>query len=327
MIYSDTNSNEINTDCQIKEYADMYSELSKLMTACTLCPRNCGANRYKNQVGYCGQTDKLFAARAALHFWEEPCISGSTGSGAVFFSGCNMRCVFCQNRDIAEGNRGKEITIERLCDIFLELEKKGATNINLVTPTHFIPQIAIALKLAKNKGLSIPILYNTSSYEKVESLKLLEGLVDIYLPDFKYFSSDLAAKYSHASDYCETAQAAIAEMFRQVGKPILDEKTGLMKKGIIIRHLILPGQARNAKKILRYLHNTYQNDIYVSIMNQYTPLPHVKDIPELNCLVSDSEYQRIILFAEEIGIINGFIQEGSSASESFIPSFDFEGIL
>lgn len=297
------------------------------MQNCTLCPRNCHANRLSGQLGYCGQTAELSAARAALHFWEEPCISGTSGSGTVFFSGCNLRCVFCQNHDIALGEKGRGISLDRLAEIFMELQEQGAHNINLVTPSHFIPQIRYSLIKAKSMGLALPIVYNTGSYENVSSLRMLEGLIDIYLPDLKYFSPELGNAYSHAPDYFEKATAAISEMFRQVGRPQFDENSGLMKKGVIVRHLLLPGQTKDSKKILRYLHETYQNDIYVSIMNQYTPLPHVWAIPELNRRVTSSEYDRIVHFAEAIGIEQGFIQEGSAADESFIPPFNYEGIL
>lgn len=296
------------------------------MSDCTLCPRQCHANRAAGQVGFCGQTAEITAARAALHFWEEPCISGSHGSGAVFFSGCSLQCVFCQNHNIAVGKSGKIITSERLSEIFLELQEKGASNINLITAGHFIPQICLALERSKASGLSIPVVYNTGSYEEVSSLRLLEGLVDIYLPDLKYFSSELSAKYSHAPDYFFRASAAISEMLRQVGEPVFDDISGLMKRGVIVRHLVLPGQTRDSKKILRYLHETYGNDIYVSIMNQYTPLVQVAEIPELNRCVTVEEYERILNFADKIGIEQGFQQEGGTASESFIPEFDNEGI-
>lgn len=311
--------------------------ISDIMKDCTICPRSCHTDRLHGELGYCGQSATLTAARAALHFWEEPCISGTNGSGAVFFSGCNLRCVFCQNHNIAIGKTGTPISTDRLCDIFLELQEQGAHNINLVTPTHFIPQIAHALESAKNHGLSIPIVYNTGSYEKVDTLHLLDGLVDIYLPDLKYYSPKLSLEYSHAADYFEIATAAIAEMYRQVGSPLLEKSIEnsctdtsdcpiMLKKGCIVRHLILPGQTKDSKKILRYLYETYRNDIYVSIMNQYTPLSHVKDIPELNRPVSPEEYHRVITFAQKLGIERGFIQEGSTASESFIPTFDGEGV-
>ena len=296
-----------------------------LMKDCTLCPRECHIDRLGGQKGFCGQAAEITAARAALHFWEEPCISGTCGSGAVFFSGCNLQCVFCQNHDIALGQYGRTLSVEHLSDIFLKLEEKGAANINLVTGTHFIPQIAAALELSRRHGLSIPIVYNTGSYEKVSSLRLLEGLVDIYLPDLKYKSSAISAKYSHAEDYFPVAAAAITEMFRQVGTARFDS-TGMMRSGIIVRHLLLPGQAADSKRILRYLHNTYGSNIYISIMNQYTPLPHVADIPELNRKISPVEYEKILSFAEQIGIENGFFQEGDTAKESFIPPFNQEGL-
>lgn len=297
-----------------------------LLSNCTLCPRKCGVNRLNHQVGYCGMTADLKIARAALHMWEEPCISGATGSGTVFFGGCNLKCVFCQNHTIALGDCGKTISTHRLAEIFLELQKKGAANINLVTPTHYIPQIRHALILSKEQGLDIPIVYNTGSYESVESLHLLDGLVDIYLPDLKYYSTELSSKYSHASDYFTTATAAIAEMYRQVGTPVFDEKTGMMKSGMIVRHLVLPGQTKDSKKVLRYLYETYDNNIYISIMNQYTPLPHVADIAELNRSVTAEEYDRVVTFALRLGIENAFIQEGETALESFIPPFDMEGV-
>ncbi len=296
------------------------------MQDCTLCPRMCHTNRLEGQPGFCGQTAELTAARAALHFWEEPCISGTKGSGTVFFSGCNLRCVFCQNHDIALGEKGKPLSPDQLADTFLLLQKKGAHNINLVTPSHFIPQIGYALTKAKTMGLSVPIVYNTSSYEEVSSLKQLEGLVDVYLPDLKYYSSELSTAYSHAPDYFEKACSAIAEMYRQVEAPVFDA-SGMLQKGVIVRHLLLPGQTKDSKKILRYLHETYKNDIFVSIMNQYTPLPQVAHIPALNRKVSAEEYARVLDFAERIGIEQGFFQEGDVADESFIPPFDFEGLL
>lgn len=297
------------------------------LSDCTLCPRKCHVNRNAGEIGYCGQTARLMAARAALHFWEEPCLSGTNGSGAVFFSGCNLRCVYCQNHEIAQGNAGREITAARLSDIFLGLQEKGAHNINLVTPSHFVPQIITALNTAKKQGLFIPIIYNTSAYETVETLHMLDGLVDIYLPDLKYYSTALSENYSHAPDYFGTATAAIAEMLRQVGTPVFADGEGsLMRRGVIVRHLLLPGCGRDSRQILRYLHETYKNDIYISIMNQYTPLSQVSGIPALNRRVSDKEYARIIDYAIRIGIENGFIQEGETASESFIPAFDYEGI-
>ncbi len=299
---------------------------SNPLSNCILCPRECGANRLLGQRGYCGATSQVVVARAALHMWEEPCISGTMGSGTVFFGGCNLKCVFCQNHSIAIGDIGKEISIDRLAAIFLELQDRSAANINLVTPTHYIPQIRKALLSAKKQGLTLPIVYNTGGYEQVEALQLLDGLVDIYLPDLKYYSPELSNKYAHASNYFEKATLALQEMYRQVGTPFFDETTGMMQKGMIVRHLLLPGQAKDTKKILRYLYETYHNQIYISIMNQYTPLPHVAHIPELNHTVTTKEYDKIIDFALLLGIENAFIQDGDTAKESFIPPFDLEGI-
>ncbi|MBQ9136150.1 MAG: radical SAM protein [Lachnospiraceae bacterium] len=293
---------------------------------CRLCPRECNADRAKGEIGYCGESNDLRVARAALHMWEEPCISGETGSGTVFFTGCPLKCIFCQNNTIADGSVGKSISTERLAEIFLELQKKGACNINLVTATHFVPQIIAALKLAKAKGLSIPVVYNCGGYEKVETLRLLDGLIDIYLPDLKYYSPKLSARYSNAPDYFEKASAAISEMVRQTGTPIFDEATGLMKRGVIVRHLLLPGRLADSKKIMSYLYHTYKNDIYVSIMSQYTPMGTFPDMPELNRRVSHKEYNTLVDYCLELGIENGFIQEGEVALESFIPPFDLEGV-
>lgn len=301
--------------------------LLNLLNNCTLCPRKCGVDRLGGAKGYCGETSRIRAARASLHYWEEPCISGTRGSGTVFFSGCNMRCVFCQNARIASGDCGKEILPGRLEEIYLELQEKGAHNINLVTPSHFLPQIILSIEGARRQGLTIPIVYNTGSYEEVSSLRLLEGLVDIYLPDLKYYSPELSARYSFAPDYFSRASAAIAEMFRQTGKNVFDEKNpALLRRGVIVRHLVLPGQIRDSKKILRYLHETYGNEIYISIMNQYTPLPGLQEHPELNRKVSPQEYERVLTFAERIGIENGFLQEGEAAAESFIPDFNYRGL-
>lgn len=291
-----------------------------LLESCKLCPRQCGVNRQAGKVGYCGMTAEVMVARASLHMWEEPCISGTNGSGTVFFTGCPMKCVFCQNRNIAIGSTGIKITIERLAEIFLELQQKGAHNINLVTPTHYVPQIATALKIAKSDGLSVPIVYNTGSYEKVETLRLLEGLVDIWLPDCKYYDRELAAKYSNAPDYFEVANAAIAEMVRQAGEPRFEE--GLMKRGVIIRHMILPGQTRDSRRIIESLYKQYGDRVYISIMNQYTPLAQMERFPEINRRVTQREYNKVVDYAISINIENAFIQEGETAKESFIPDFE-----
>lgn len=297
------------------------------MRDCTLCPRECHADRTAGPLGFCGQSDQLMAARAALHFWEEPCLSGTNGSGTVFFSGCNLRCIYCQNHTIAQGQTGKEINIERLSEIFLELQDKKAHNINLVTPTHFVPQIIKALQNAKDNGLTIPVVYNTSGYEKVETLKRLEGLIDIYLPDMKYHNPAISNRFSKADDYFVKAASALDEMLRQTGKPVfVNGEDSLMLKGVIVRHLLLPGCEEDSRYLLHYLHQTYKNDIYVSIMNQYTPMPQAASIPSLNRKISSEEYERIVDYAIRIGIENGFIQEGDTASESFIPAFDCKGI-
>lgn len=300
-------------------------EIEKYMKDCTLCPRNCHADRMAGRTGYCGMTDKIYAARAALHMWEEPCISGCKGSGAVFFTGCGLRCCFCQNRDIAIGKDGCEIDVKRLAEIFLELQDKGAANINLVTGAHYVPQITAALDIAGEQGMGLPVVYNSSGYEKVETLKLLEGYVDVYLPDYKYADPLLAQQFSHAADYPEIVGNALAEMVRQTGPVVFDEE-GYIKKGTIVRHLILPGHTRNSIQVLKYLQRAFGTQIYISIMNQYTPLPQVADIEALNRTVTPEEYDRVLRFAERIGIERGFRQEGTSASESFIPEFDERGL-
>lgn len=342
---------------------------AKEMENCMLCPRECRVNRKKGEMGVCGQTAAIKAARAALHMWEEPCISGQNGSGTVFFSGCNLGCIFCQNHNIATGKAGIEISIERLAEIFLEVQEKGANNINLVTAGHFVPQVVEALKLAKQQGLYLPIVYNTSSYEKVETLRLLEGYVDIYLPDLKYVDSAISSRYSHAADYFTCASAAIAEMVRQVGEPefvferaagkegssaefLADEKKKiseqqnnmifdaaeyqerseageplLMRKGVIVRHLVMPDCVEDSKRVISYLLKTYGGQIFISIMNQYTPLPQCREYPELSRRVTEVEYDAVVDYAIELGIENGFIQEGDVAEESFIPEFDGEGIV
>lgn len=296
------------------------------MGECKICPRNCQIDR-ETKPGYCGVKSTLKVARAGLHMWEEPCFSGEKGSGTVFFSGCNMHCVFCQNRQIANGLAGKEISIDRLAEIYLELQSQGANNINLVTAAHYVPQVAESLEMAKRNGLSIPILYNSSGYESVEALRQLEGLVDIYLPDFKYWNPKTADRYSKAPDYPEVAKAAIAEMVRQVGEPVFESEDDLMKRGVLVRHLILPEHLEESKQILHYLVDAYGDRIYVSIMNQYTPMAGIeKDFPELGRKITEQEYDEVVDYAIEIGLENGFIQEGDTAEESFIPSFDGYGV-
>lgn len=292
---------------------------------CLLCPRKCGINRSTGQTGVCGVSSEIRVARAALHYWEEPCISGKKGSGAVFFSGCSLHCVFCQNREISDGKAGKVISKERLSDIFLELKAKGANNINLVTPGQYIPDIVWAVSDARRRGMELPIVYNTSGYEDADELKQLEGIVDVYLPDFKYMDSALSAKYSRAKDYPPVAKQALSEMVRQQPDVVIDDATGLIQKGVIVRQLLLPGHVNDAKAILKYLHDKYQNSIYISMMSQFTPIA-LKDYPEINRTVTRREYERLIDYAIKIGITNAFIQEGDVAKDSFIPAFDCEGV-
>lgn len=268
----------------------------------------------------------LKVARAALHMWEEPCISGKAGSGAVFFSGCSVGCVFCQNHAIAAGQSGKRISIERLADIFLELQTKGANNINLVTPEHYAPSIALALAMAKSKGLHLPIICNCSGYSSLTALRILSDHVDVWLPDFKYYSPELSRKYSHAPDYFTVACQALQFMYEQAGDPVFDDN-GIIQKGIIVRHLTLPGCMEDSRKVIHYLHEIYGDKIYISIMNQFTPVSELlSDYPELNHTISASDYDALVDYAIDIGVENGFIQEGETAKESFIPPFDNEGV-
>ena len=292
---------------------------------CLLCPRKSGINRSTGQTGVCGVSSEIKVARAALHYWEEPCISGKRGSGAVFFSGCSLHCVFCQNREISDGKAGKVISKERLSDIFIELADKGANNINLVTPGQYIPDIVWAVNDAKSRGMKLPIIYNTSGYENVTELKLLEGIVDVYLPDFKYMDSTLSARYSRAKDYPSVAKQAISEMVRQQPDVVIDDATGLIQKGVIVRQLLLPGHVNDAKAVLKYLYDTYHDHVYISMMSQFTPIA-LKDYPEINRTVTKREYERLVDYALEIGITNAFIQEGDVAKDSFIPAFDCEGV-
>ena len=299
---------------------------NEIFKNCRLCPRNCGADRLSGKKGACGMTAELKVARAALHMWEEPPISGERGSGTVFFSGCPLSCVFCQNSDISHEADGKIISTERLAEIFLELQAKGAHNINLVTATHFVPHVTDALDIAKERGLDIPILYNCGGYESVETLGMLRGYVDIYLPDFKYTDKSIAAKYSRCPDYPERAREALAEMVSQTGACEFSED-GMLKRGTVVRHLVLPGNAKDSIDTVRYLHETYGDSIYISIMSQYTPNERIKEaFPEIGRKLTKYEYQKVVRFAESIGVKNGFTQYGEAASESFIPRFDYEGV-
>ena len=292
---------------------------NNLLKECQLCPRKCKINRYLKK-GFCGANNRIKLAHYQLHMWEEPVISGKEGSGTIFFSHCNLRCLYCQNKKISINGYGKEISNKRLKEIMLELQEKGANNINLVTPTHYVPQIATILKKIKNKELHIPIVYNTSSYENIGTLIIMKDLVDIYLADLKYFDDSLAEKYSKCQNYFETATLAIDEMYRQV-KTIQLNKKGLMKKGLIVRVLILPGHTEDAKNIIRYLHQTYKNDIFISIMNQYTPTEKYP-FKNLNRKITEKEYEDVIQYAIALGVENAFIQEGDTAEESFIPNFN-----
>ncbi|MBR3171180.1 MAG: radical SAM protein [Lachnospiraceae bacterium] len=320
------------------------------MEQCRLCGRRCGINR-TIRAGRCGMTERVYAARAALHMWEEPCISGKEGSGAVFFTGCPLGCVFCQNREIALGRRsvspwcrasasetsediescdeilGVPVTEEQLAETFLDLENQRANNINLVTPTHFVPQIIRAVRIARERGLTVPILYNTGSYETEETVRSLEGTVDIFLPDLKFMDPDISARYAKAPDYFEVAAKAIRGMVEIAGPPTFDER-GMMQRGVIVRHMVLPGYTKDSKRIIRHLHETYGEKIYVSIMNQYTPMPGIGDeFPELARRVTKREYGRVVDYALELGMENVFIQEGPTAEESFIPKFDGTGLI
>lgn len=314
-----------------EEQSDTMQTQKTSYASCTLCPRACHVDRTAGQKGRCHVDARIRVARAALHMWEEPCLSGRSGSGAVFFSGCALGCIFCQNREIASGKAGLVISEARLSEIFLELQEKGANNINLVTAGHYVPQVIRALACAKSQGLRIPIVYNSSGYEKAETLRQLEGLIDIYLPDLKYLTPELAAAYSHAPDYPQYAMEAISEMVRQQPQTEFmpedrTEASPIMRRGVIVRHLLLPGHVREAKKVVGYLHETYGDQIYISMMNQYTPMSEKFADPNLNRRVTKREYERLLDYAAEIGVENGFYQEGATADESFIPEFDYEGV-
>ena len=285
-----------------------------------MCPRKCGVNR-KEKNGFCASPQNFRVARAALHYWEEPCISGKKGSGTVFFSGCNLKCVFCQNHEISLKNKGAKVSEDKLIEIFERLIASGAENINLVNPTHY----ALQLKALFSKWkCPVPVVYNCGGYESVETLKALEGIVDIYLPDFKYIRNDKAAKYSRAQDYPQTAQRAIAEMLRQQPKCVFEG--GLMKKGVIIRHLILPGNTNSALEILDYCKNHFKG-AYLSLMAQYTPCGDLEKFPEINRKLTRREYEKVVSYAVQSGLNHAYVQELSSADENYIPPFVFTGVL
>ena len=292
---------------------------------CNLCPRQCGVNR-KIRQGACGVFgSKIRVGRAMLHKWEEPCISGANGSGAIFFSGCSLGCIYCQNQSLSRQKTGVDITVRQLTDVMLRLQDEGAHNINFVTPTHYVPDLLAATHSAAAEGFHLPIVYNTSGYETPQTVRALQGTVDIFLTDFKYFDNLWAQRYSGVSDYVEYAKAALAQMVRQTGRAEFDQN-GLMRRGVIVRHLMLPGHTRDSEQVLRYLRATYGDDIYISLLNQYTPLSSLK-YENLNRTISPRMYERMVDFACMLGIKNGFIQQEGTQKESFIPSFNGEGVL
>ncbi|MBP5253778.1 MAG: radical SAM protein [Lachnospiraceae bacterium] len=296
------------------------------LSSCTVCPRRCGVNRLAGEAGYCGVAgEDVYLARAALHFYEEPCISGQRGSGAVFFSGCSLRCVYCQNREIARMKTGMPVSVQRLSDIFLEMQERGAHNLNLVTPTHYSPQILEALDRAKARGFGLPVVYNCGGYESVRTLQALRGAVDVYLTDFKYMDPVIAGRFSGAPDYPEVAKEALREMVSQRPALVYD-RDGLLKSGVVVRHLLLPGHVKQSKAVIRYVYGTYGDAVLLSIMNQFTPVYRQERFPELNRKVTKREYERLVRFALEEGVSNALVQEGETQKESFIPAFDYEGV-
>lgn len=294
----------------------------KQLDKCEICPRKCKVNRNNNQIGWCKSTDRVKIGLYSTHYFEEPCISGDKGSGTVFFSNCTMNCIFCQNYEISQLGKGKEISIEELANIFIKQQEKGVHNINLVTPTSYVYQIIEAIKIAKAKGLNIPIVYNTNGYENIETIKALNGYVDVYLPDLKYAEEKLATEYSGAKNYFEVATKAIKEMIKQVGNIKLNED-GIIQKGVIIRHLVLPNHIENSKKVLLWIKQNLPNDIYVSIMAQYFPTYKAKENQELNRKLTKKEWKQIEKYVEEIDIENGFIQELGDHEEEYVPKWDF----
>lgn len=293
-----------------------------MLEKCNLCHYNCNVNR-NEKLGFCKCKILPKVALANIHNWEEPCISGTNGSGAVFFSGCNLKCVFCQNHEISHDNFGKEISINRLAEIFLELQEKNVHNINLVSPTPYVPQIIEAIKIAKSNGLSIPIVYNTNSYENLETIKSLDGYIDIYLPDLKYYDDEIAIKYSNAKEYFKVASLAISEMIRQVGSTKFDENN-IMQKGVIVRHLIIPGQILQTKRILNWIKENLPKDTYISIMAQYFPTYNAKNFPEINHKISKQEYNFVTSMLDDFE--NGYIQELGEHEEEYVPNFDLKGV-
>lgn len=289
---------------------------------CDICPHECNINRSKGKIGRCKATDKVKIALYSIHDFEEPCISGENGSGTVFFSNCNLNCIYCQNYEISQLGKGKDITIEELAEIFLLQQEKGVENINLVTPTSYVIQIIEAIKMAKEKGLSIPIIYNTNAYEKVETLKLLEGYIDIYLPDLKYAEDNLALQYSKIENYFAVATKAIQEMIRQVGMPKLNEE-GMIQKGVMIRHLVLPNHIENSKKVLKWIRTNVSNEIYISVMAQYFPTYQAKKVENLNRKLTPEEWRQMEDYIDELGFENGFVQELGEHEEEYVPKWEF----
>ena len=292
----------------------------ELLEKCTICPHNCGINRLNNQIGRCKSRDTVKVALYSTHNFEEPCISGKKGSGTVFFSNCNMNCVFCQNYEISQQGKGKEISIEELADIFIKQQEKDVENINLVTPTSYVPQIIEAIKIARSHGLKLPIVYNTNGYEKVETLKMLEGYVDIYLPDFKYSDNDLGKRLSKVDNYFEIVTDALKEMYRQTGKAVFNEE-GIMQRGMIIRHLVLPNHILNSRRVLKWI-NENMHDVYVSVMAQYFPTYKAKEIDDINRKLTKEEYEQIENYLYRLDLENGYIQELGEHEEEYVPNWE-----
>ena len=293
----------------------------KLLEKCTICPHNCGINRLNNQIGRCKSKNIVKIALYSTHNFEEPCISGKKGSGTVFFSNCNMNCVFCQNYEISQQGKGREISIDELASIFIKQQEKDVENINLVTPTSYVPQIIEAIKIARNDGLKLPIVYNTNGYEKVETLKMLEGYIDIYLPDFKYSDNELAKRLSKVDNYFEIVTEALKEMYRQTGKSIFNDD-GIMQKGMIIRHLVLPNHILNSRRVLKWI-NENMHDVYVSVMAQYFPTYKAKDIDDINRKLTKEEYEQIENYLYRLDLENGYIQELGEHEEEYVPTWEY----
>ncbi|MDY3867830.1 MAG: radical SAM protein [Pyramidobacter sp.] len=295
------------------------------LQSCDLCPRCCGADRTAGKRGWCGAGGSVRIALVSLHQWEEPCLTGTQGAGTVFFSGCTMKCVFCQNYNVSHCSQGLDVSTERLAEIFMEQQQRGAASLDLVTPTHYVPQIIEALTAARSAGFCLPVVYNTGGYERIETVEALRGFVDVYLPDMKYYDAELARRYSSAPDYFRHASAALEKMVEQVGPCVI--KDGLMTRGVLVRHLVLPGCYRDSRKILDYLSSQFGSSIYISLMNQFTPMPQATGFRELNRRLTTYEYNKVIDHALELGLTNCFIQEGHTASDKFIPIFDGSGVL